>query len=184
MKNSLSFFKSTAAPLFMLFISCSASFHASAHDFKQGSLTIAHPYIRIDPACDAESTRAQVMLLNNQGKQADKLLAAELKGNIKGKLMAASQSQTMQLVPSIELPAGSQTKLLAPAYAIDFPVASKNFQSGAAVSGTLRFERAGTVAINYMIEAAPSNGKSCDAAPVPAAAPAGHAGHAGHAHKH
>ena len=181
MKNYPYIMERAAEICFVMAIAVGLPCSVSAHDFKQGAITIAHPFIRLDTVCDTESTRAQVMLLINQGKQTDKLLAADLKGNIKGKLMAASPSPSLQSVPAIEIPASGQTALTLPSYAIEFPVSSKNFQSGSAVSGTLRFERAGAVTINFMIDADQTKGTSCNAASSSNAKPPAQTGH-GHKH--
>ncbi len=152
---------------------------AHAHDFRQGAITIAHPFIRIDTSCDDPTTRAYVMLLINQGKQPDRLIAAELDGGRRGKLFAVSKQQptSLQLVDAIALPAGAETALMPPAYAIEFPLPSKGLQQGAAMTGTLKFERAGIARISFMVEAV-NTGKACRVAP-PAAMP-----ESMHGHKH
>lgn len=152
-----------------------------AHDFKRGELTIAHPFIRVDPVCDGGLTRAYVMLLINQGSQADQLTGATLNGKHRGRLMTLpkQKSSGLQAVTSIPLPAKSEIALMPPTLAIEFPVASKDFQTGAAINATLQFERAGAVPVNFMVEAASSSGKACGLA-APSTAPAHHGAHAGH----
>jgi len=147
---------------------------AQAHDFKQGSIVIAHPFIRVDAKCDGNTTRAYIMLLANKGAQADKLTAVTLQGGHKGKLIAAPSAQSPN---SIDLPAKSDIALTPPNHVIEFAIPSKDLQMGGAIAATLQFERAGKAAINFMIEPAPA-GQSCGAAP--AAAP----NHGHHSGKH
>lgn len=156
---------------------------AYAHDFRHGPITIAHPFVRVDPACSAPTTSGYVMLLINQGKQADRLVAAELDGGRRGKLMAASKQPPKALaeVTAIDLPAGADTALMLPAHAIEFPLPSKDIQPGSAIKGTLKFERAGTARISFMVEVA-SGGKGC--APAQGAAKPEPRPDSMHHHKH
>ena len=150
---------------------------ASAHDYKHGSMVIAHPFIRVDAKCDGNTTRAYIVLLANKGTQADKLTAVTLQGAHKGKLLAPPATAALS---AIDLPAKSDTALMPPKHVIEFALPSKDLQVGGAVAATFQFERAGKAAINFMIESAPA-GERCGsgpAAPAPAASP--HQGHHGH----
>ena len=153
---------------------------ASAHDYKHGTIVIAHPFIRVDAKCDGNTTRAYIVLLANKGAQADKLTAVTLQGGHKGKLLALPATAAMPGLSAIDLPAKSDTALMPPKHVIEFALPSKDLQVGGAIAATLQFERAGKAAINFMIESAPT-GQACGsapAAPAPAASP--HQGHHGH----
>jgi copper(I)-binding protein len=143
-----------------------------AHDFKQGSMVIAHPFIRVDTKCDGKITRAYIMLLANKGAQADKLTGVTLQAGQKGKLIATPASQTLS---AIDLPPKSDTAVMPPNYVIEFAVPSKDLQTGGAIPGSLQFERAGKVAISFMVEPAPA-GQGCTSVPA-APAPSSHHGH-------
>jgi copper(I)-binding protein len=151
-----------------------------AHDFKHGPITIAHPFVRVDPACDSGTTKAHVMLLVNQGKLTDRLIAADLADGARGRILASSKQHgaALQPVTGVDIAAGSRTALMPPAYAIEFPISSKDLQPGSAVAATLHFERAGVAKVTFVIEAVREHGKRCDASPAPD--PKEHA----HGHKH
>ena len=170
--NAIHSLSRSLAAVMLLGISLSSS--VEAHDFKQGSMVIAHPFIRVDTKCDGNTTRAYIMLLANKGAQADKLTAVTLQAGQKGKLIATPTSQTLS---AIDLPPKSDTAVMPPNYVIEFAVPSKDLQTGGAIAGALQFERAGKVAINFMIEPAPT-GQGCGGAP----APSPHQGH--HSGKH
>lgn len=153
---------------------------AQAHDFKHGAVTIAHPFVRADPACDGDVTRAYVMLIINQGKRADRLLAASLADGVRGTFQTTigAGAGGSRSVNAIDLPASGRVALMPPAYVIEFPVPSRDLQKGAALQGSLQFEHAGTAKIDFMIEVAREPGRACGAA----AGPAGE--DKGHHHKH
>jgi len=148
---------------------CLAAASVAAHDFKHGPITIAHPFVRVDAACDGPVTRAYVMLLVNQGSQADRLVGAQLGDGQRGRILAAPKADggVPQPVAGVDLPAGGRASLMSPALVIEFPLPSKDLQQGAAVPGVLQFERAGAARISFMIEAARSTGKGCAAAGAP-----------------
>jgi copper(I)-binding protein len=148
---------------------CLSAASVAAHDFKHGPITIAHPFVRVDTACDGPVTRAYVMLLVNQGSQPDRLVGAQLGDGHRGRILAApkAESGVPQPVAGVDLPAGARSSLMPPALVIEFPLPSRDLQQGAAVPGVLQFERAGAARIRLMIEAAKSTGKGCAAAGGP-----------------
>jgi copper(I)-binding protein len=145
---------------------CLSAASVAAHDFKHGPITIAHPFVRVDTACDGPVTKAYVMLLVNQGGQPDRLVGAQLGDGLRGRILASPRSGggAPQPVAGLDLPAGGRASLMPPAHVIEFPQASRDLQQGAALPGVLQFERAGAARISFMIEAAKSTGKGCAAA--------------------
>ena len=143
-------------PIFYVFALLGAilSTVVEAHDFKHGSIIIAHPFIRVDAKCDGNITRAYIMLLANKGQQPDKLTAVTLKGDHKGKLMASASAKQLS---GIDLPANVDIAVMPPNHVIEFALPSKDLQTGGAIAGTLQFQRAGSAAINFMIEPAPAS---------------------------
>jgi copper(I)-binding protein len=148
---------------------CLSAASVAAHDFKHGPITIAHPFVRVDTACDGPVTKAYVMLLVNQGGQPDRLVGAQLGDGLRGRILASPRSGggAPQPVAGLDLPAGGRASLMPPAHVIEFPQASRDLQQGAALPGVLQFERAGAARISFMIEAAKSTGKGCAAAGAP-----------------
>ena len=159
---------------------CMSASSVLAHDFRHGPITIAHPFVRVDSACDGPVTKAYVMLLVNQGGQPDRLVGAQLGDGLRGRILASPRSGggAPQPVAGLDLPAGGRASLMPPAHVIEFPQASRDLQQGAAVPGVLQFERAGAARISFMIEAAGKTGNGCR--------PGGAASHEKHppGHKH
>jgi copper(I)-binding protein len=144
---------------------CLSASSAWAHDFRHGPITIAHPFVRVDSACDGPVTKAYVMLLVNQGGQPDRLVGAQLGDGPRGRILALPRSGggAPQPVAGVDLPAGGRASLMPPAHVIEFPQASRDLQQGAAVPAALQFERAGAARISFMIETAGQTGKGCTA---------------------
>ena len=160
------------------------SVQANAHDFKLGLMTIAHPFIRINTGCASDTTHAQIMLVINQGKQIDKLVGARIEGRHTGKLMAANKQKILEEIAAIELPARNDKALTLPYYAIEFPTPATQWQPGTTVQGSLKFERAGTANISFMVESGQQADKSCGSQTQPSKIPKPAGSHgADHAHK-
>ena len=87
---------------------CLSASSVLAHDFRHGPITIAHPFVRVDSACDGPVTKAYVMLLVNQGGQPDRLVGAQLGDGLRGRILASPRSGggAPQPVAGLELPAG------------------------------------------------------------------------------
>lgn len=142
---------------------CLSASSVLAHDFKHGPITIAHPFVRVDSACDGQVTKAYVMLLVNQGGHPDRLVGAQLGDGLSGRILGTPRPDGCgpQPLAGVDLPAGGRASLMPPAHVIEFPRPSKDLQQGAAVPGVLQFERAGAARISFMIEAAGKTGKGC-----------------------
>ncbi len=153
---------------------------ALAHDFRHGDITIAHPFVRVDPVCDGNVTQAHVMLIVNQAKRADRLLAATLADGLRGTILNASGAGGGGSGPvsAVDLPPGGRVALMPPAFVITFPRPSKDLQKGAALPGSLHFENAGTASVSFMVEAVGEPGRACGAPGRPAR------NEKGHHHKH
>lgn len=135
---------------------CSAP--SQAHQVTHGDLTLAHPFLRLDPTCGAGAIPAYVMLIINAGAQPDRLVGAELDQAGKGRLMRVSHaagSVTPELLATgIEIPAKGQIALMPPDLVIEFPKSRQTLMEGGAAKGTLDFQRAGKVAVTFMVDAA------------------------------
>ncbi|MBZ9937208.1 copper chaperone PCu(A)C [Mesorhizobium sp. BR1-1-16] len=129
---------------------------AFAHESKAGDIEIVHPWSRATPA-NAE-VAAGYLTLKNEGKTADRLIAAtgtianvtqvhEMKVDDKGLM-------TMKEVPGgLEIPAGGEVTLKPGSYHIMFMKLKEPAKEGQSFEGTLTFEKAGTVTVEYTVEA-------------------------------
>ena len=77
----------TSARFALTSLLCLSASSVLAHDFKHGQITIAHPFVRVDSACDGPVTKAYVMLLVNQGGQPDRLVGAHLGDGLSGRIL-------------------------------------------------------------------------------------------------
>ena len=131
---------------------------AAAHQVTQGDLALAHPFVRLDPNCGTETTRAHVMLIINSGAQSDRLLAAEMDQAGKGKLVRMSvadgKAQRTVITDGVEIPAKGQVAFMPPHLVLEFPKPRVALVEGGAARGSLTFQRAGKVAVNFMVDAA------------------------------
>lgn len=125
---------------------------ALSHDYRAGTLSIAHPTIPEAPP--AARSAAGYLSITNEGDEADFLVAVE------SELPSASvhRSQvldgiaTMSPVDRVEIPAG-ETVTLEPGglhvmfMRLDVPLAAEG-----GLSATLFFERAGPVEVTFHVE--------------------------------
>lgn len=149
---------------------CLSAQASHAHEVKHGKLTIAHPFVALDPACKSGPLRGYVMLIVNEGGQADRLLGAELTPGGKGRLVPLTAPAAGAAPPGLDIPAHGRAAVMAPALALEFPAPRVAAGEGGMVRGALKFERAGTVPVQFMVEAThrSADGKSppCTAAPA------------------
>lgn len=142
---------------------------SQAHEVKHGKLTIAHPFVALDPACKTGPLRAYVMLIVNEGQQPDRLLGAELQSGGKARLVPLRGAPGAAAVAGVAIPAGGRAAVMAPDMALEFATGRVGASEGGMVPGTLQFERAGQVPVQFMVEAThrSADGKSppCTAAP-------------------
>ncbi|HSV70999.1 MAG TPA: copper chaperone PCu(A)C [Methylibium sp.] len=133
-------------------LSCGGS---SAHQIRHGDLAIAHPFISYDRTCDQEATRAYLMLVVNTGKQSDRLTGADLGRGGRGVLSATAGGGGKTALPDgVEIPPNASIAITPPNYVIEFPKTRQALVEGGMVAGSLTFERAGSVPVQFMVDAA------------------------------
>lgn len=129
---------------------------ASAHEFKLGDLDIGHPWSRA--TLPGAKVAAGYMTLRNEGSQPDRLISVT--SGIAGKAeiheMAVKDGvMTMRpLADGLEIPAGGEVKLEPGAYHIMFMELKAPAVEGVKFPGTLTFEKAGTVEVEFAVEKA------------------------------
>lgn len=143
-----------------------ASVAAQAHEFKIGSLEIGHPWSRATPA--GAPVAGGFLTVTNEGKEADRLVAvtsdAADKVEIHEMTMVDGVMKMRPLDKGLEVPAGGKIELKPGSYHVMFIGLKKPFAKGDMVKGTLAFEKAGKVDVEFKVEEM-------------GAKPAGHEGH-------
>lgn len=127
---------------------------ALAHDFKAGPLTIGHPWARATPP--GAKVAGGYLTIENTGAEPDRLIAAtvEIAGRAEIHEMAVVDG-VMKMRPldnGVEIPAGGSVELKPGGYHLMLMDLKQPLKEGEGFSGTLTFEKAGTVDVAYDIE--------------------------------
>ena len=127
----------------------------SAHEYKAGSIEIKHPWARATPK--GSEVGGGYMKLVNTGTTPDRLIggsnAVAGKFEIHEMSMDGGVMRMRQLPNGIEIKPGQTVELKPGSYHLMFIGLRQPFEQGKRVKGTLRFEKAGTVEVEYAVEA-------------------------------
>ena len=127
----------------------------SAHEFEAGTIAIDHPWSREAP--EGAKVAAGYVVLRNAGSEPDRLLSAtgEIAGRTEIHEMAVDDKgvMTMRPVDGVEVPAGGEAALKPGSYHIMFFELERLPKKGESFAGTLTFEKAGTVEVEFAVEA-------------------------------
>lgn len=129
---------------------------AFAHDFKAGSLVIDHPWSRAVP--EGGKVAGGYMTIRNEGVEADRLVSVRsgIAERVEIHEMKVDDKGVMTMRPladGIELPAGGEVALAPGGYHVMFMQLSKRPAEGERFAGTLVFEKAGEVVVEFAVEA-------------------------------
>lgn len=125
-----------------------------AHEFKAGAIEIEHPWSRATPG--GAPVAGGYLVLKNTGATADRLVSAT--GVFAGKAEIHEMSvkdgvMSMRPLPDgLPIPAGASIALKPGGYHIMFLDLKAPLKEGTKVDGTLTFEKAGTVAVQFAVE--------------------------------
>jgi periplasmic copper chaperone A len=127
---------------------------AAAHQAKVGDLVIHHPWTRATPA--GATVAAGYAEIENKGSKPDKLLSGSIEDASGFEIHTMSnENGVMSMRPvagGVEIKPG-QTMSFAPGgLHLMFPGLKKRLTEGDMVSGTLVFERAGKISLDFMVE--------------------------------
>lgn len=137
-------------------LSLALSQEVSAHDFKVGDIEITHPWSRATP--DGAKVAAGYVAIRNTGSQPDRLVGAsgEIAERTEIHEMAIDDRGVMTMRPladGLEIPAGGETELKPGGYHIMFLGLKQAVNEGDSFKGTLIFEQAGAVDVEYSVRA-------------------------------
>jgi copper(I)-binding protein len=133
---------------------------ATAHEYKLGDLEIKHPSSRA--TLPGAKVAAGYVVIVNKGATPDRLVSvsAEIAGKTEIHEMAVTDGvMTMRpLKDGVEVPANGEVKLERGSYHIMFMDLQAPAVEGVKFKGTLTFEKAGTLAIEFAVEKASGEG--------------------------
>jgi len=128
---------------------------AFAHEYKAGSLEIKHPWARATPK--GAAVAGGYMTIVNNGTTADRLVG--FSSPVAGKFeihemkMDNGVMKMRPLANGIEIKPGQTVEFKPGSYHLMFMELKQPFEKGVRVKGALVFEKAGTVEVEYAVEA-------------------------------
>ena len=126
-----------------------------------GDITLDHPWARATPA--GAKVGAGYVTLKNTGSAGDSLVAAtaDVAGRVEIHEMAVVDGvMKMRPVKALTIPAGKSVELKPGSYHIMLMELKQPLKAGDKVTGTLTFEKAGTIPVEYAVEAMGGGAKS------------------------
>jgi copper(I)-binding protein len=128
---------------------------ASAHEYKAGSLQIQHPWSRATPK--GATVAGGYMKIVNTGSTPDRLVGGSTEAAPKFEIHEMSMQggvMKMRMLPKgLEIKPGQTVELKPGGYHLMFVGISAPLQQGKPVKGTLEFEKAGKIEVEYAVEA-------------------------------
>jgi copper(I)-binding protein len=128
---------------------------ASAHEYKAGSLEIKHPWSRATPK--GATIAGGYMKIINTGTTPDRLIGGSTAGAGKFEIHEMSMDNgVMKMRPlpnGVEIKPGATVEFKPGSYHLMFVGINQPFEQGKRVKGTLEFEKAGKVDVEYAVEA-------------------------------
>lgn len=128
---------------------------ASAHEYKAGSLEIKHPWSRATPK--GATVAGGYMKIVNTGTAPDRLIGGSTEAAPKFEIhemsMQGGVMKMRQLPKGVEIKPGETVELKPGGYHLMFVGIAAPFEQGKRVKGTLEFEKAGKIEVEYAVEA-------------------------------
>jgi copper(I)-binding protein len=128
---------------------------AMSHEITSGALTIGHPWVRA--TAKGVSLTAGYVRITNTGKEADKLIGASLDGAGKGELHTTiMEGDVMKMRPlpdGVAIKPGETVEFKPSGNHIMFMDLSKSLSEDTYEKGTLVFEKAGKVDVEFSVQA-------------------------------
>jgi len=127
---------------------------ARAHDYKAGALTISHPWIRATPK--GAAVAGGFLTVTNTGATPDRLVGGSVTGASRAEVHATStEGGVARMAPvegGIEIKPGETVKLAPGGYHLMVMDLKGSFVDGELVEGTLQFQNAGRVPIEFEVQ--------------------------------
>lgn len=149
--------KSLFAALFGAILLAAPAF---AHDFKVGDLQIDHPWARATPG--GATVGGGFMKIKNTGKAVDRLVAgsADVAGRVEVHEMAVVDGimKMRALDKGLEIAPGKTVELKPGGFHVMLMDLKRPLKQGETVKATLVFEKAGSVEVEFQVEAIGAQG--------------------------
>ena len=153
-----------AAALAVVAVAALAMQHAASAEFKAGDISIEAPWSRATPG--GAKVAAGYLTIKNAGASSDRLVSATADiaetTEIHQMSMTGGMMKMRQVTDGVGVPAGGTVALAPNAYHLMFLGLKKPLKEGETFSGTLTFEKAGSVAVSFAVRgvgaAAPDTG--------------------------
>jgi copper(I)-binding protein len=133
---------------------------AFAHDYKLGPIRIVHPWTRATPA--GAKVGGGYLGVENSGTTPDRLVSVSVPfaGRTEIHEMAVNDGvMTMRpLDRGVDVPAGGKVELKPGGFHLMFMELNQPLKQGEPVKGTLTFEKAGTVEVEFKVDAVGARG--------------------------
>jgi periplasmic copper chaperone A len=127
---------------------------AEGHELKAGKLVIVHTWVRATPP--GGTVTAGYGKITNTGPDADRLIGASLNGAVRSEIHSTTvRAGFVKTGPSrdgILIPAGQTVELKPGSLHITFGGLSSPLEQDIYVDGSLTFQKAGKIAIEFFVE--------------------------------
>jgi len=127
---------------------------ASCHDYQLGSLKIEHPWARATPG--GAKVGGGYVKITNTGKEPDRLIGGSLatagKVEVHEMRMQGDVMQMRRLDKGLEIQPGQTVELKPGSYHLMFMDITQPLKADASAKGTLVFDKAGTIEVEFNIE--------------------------------
>ena len=128
---------------------------ADAHDYKLGPLVINHPWSRATPK--GAPVAGGYMKITNTGTTPDRLTGGSIeiakRFEIHEMSMEGGVMKMRELTKGLEIPPGATMELKPGSYHVMMMNLAKPMTKGERVKGTLTFEKAGKIDVEFAVEA-------------------------------
>jgi copper(I)-binding protein len=127
---------------------------ASAQEFKAGQIVVTQPWSRATPA--GAKVAGGYMTITNKGTEPDRLVGGSLpvagKFEVHEMKMEGGVMRMRPLPKGLEIKPGQTVRLEPGGYHVMFEDLKQPLKQGETLKGELRFEKAGSVAVDYKVE--------------------------------
>lgn len=150
-----SLFVRLAALGFLLFVPNALT----AHEYTLGTLTIGHPWARATPA--GAKVAGAFLSVENKSDMPDRLIQVSIEGakttEIHQMLVEDGMMKMRPMAGGLDVPAGTKTELKPGSYHLMLMGLAAPLVEGQKVKGLLTFEKAGTIEVEFKVEAIGGN---------------------------
>ncbi|WP_306227938.1 copper chaperone PCu(A)C [Bosea beijingensis] len=133
---------------------------ATAHEFKAGPLKIGHPWSRATPA--GAKVGGGYLSIENTGTAADRLVSVSVPFAARAEVHEMTvKDGIMTMRPmdqGVEVPPGAKVEFKPGGYHIMFMELKQQLKQGEMIKGTLTFEKAGTVDVEFKVDSIAAKG--------------------------